>query len=232
MNVRYQRPAAIGLAALVAILTFVTAGHTPAVAAPPDGKDVTVVNRPTQPVPITGQVIVGSPVPVTQDGSWTVSLGETSTVTVANPSDRPVPVWNVEKSGDELIQFDLDVEVEPDAAFSTTAIPVPPGKRLLIEHISGDVRLPVGQKGIIRLDLVPASFRTDRVTARHVFPLLPAGVPISTGPEYSSHFLAQETRLFCEGASVVLLSRGPTYEKGAWAQIGFSGRLVDAPAHP
>jgi len=229
MNVRYQRPAAIGLGTLVAILT---AGHTPAVAAPPDGKDVTVVNQPTQPVPITGRVIVGSPVPVTQDGSWAVAIADTPTVTVANPNDHPVPVWNVEKSGETLIQFDLDVLVAPEAQFATAAIPVPAGKRLLIDHISGDVRLPIGQKGMVRLDLRPSSVRVDRPTARHVFPLLPVGAPISTGPEYSSHFFAQETRLFCEGGSEVLLIRGPTYEKDASAQVGISGRLLDAPAEP
>jgi len=131
----------------------------------------------------------------------------------------------------ERIQFRLLLRVDAGQTWSTTEYPLPEGKRLLIDHVSGDIRLPVDERGVVYLSLGPSTGGyTGPVT--HYFPLVPAGANISVGPQATSYFFGQTTKLFADGKVDVILSRGPTPSPMTEAAGGFvsiSGRLVDQP---
>jgi len=76
---RLIQKAIVATAFLGAISALVLVSESPVLAAPPD-KDVTVVNTPAQPVPVTGTVAVtggttvSGTVNAVQSGPWTVSI--------------------------------------------------------------------------------------------------------------------------------------------------------------
>ncbi len=132
----------------------------------------------------------------------------------------------------ERIQFHIDAELADGQSNAFLSFDIPEGKRLLIDHITADVQLPLGQRAYIQLGCQPAlNPPTSGLLAHHIFPVTPQGANISTGPGFETHVLAQVTNLFCDKELSIILARGPAPSppgEGS-GRIAISGRLVDQP---
>lgn len=129
---------------------------------------------------------------------------------------------------EQLIQFELLMQVQSGDQFGTSTFTVPAGKRLLVDYISADIRLPLNQRGDITVHTQPPYPGSARASVPHYFPLTPAGASISAAPNLRSHFLSQQTRLFTENKLEVLLVRGPSPNRGqAGGYVSISGRFAD-----
>ncbi len=130
----------------------------------------------------------------------------------------------------EPIQFMLELNLESDAAWAQQVFDIPAGKRLHIEYLSADVRLPPDQRGIIILNTRP-NFLTNRPSVPFHFALTAIGTHISVGPHARSHYVSQRTRLFSEEKLEIIFHRGPTpgFTGKAFARVGVSGYIVDIP---
>jgi hypothetical protein len=131
---------------------------------------------------------------------------------------------------EQYTQFELNIDVPDGAAAAAAEFTVPHGKRLLIDHIASDVRLPVGQRGCLIVHTKPSLPGAARASVPFTFGLVPSGCNISTGIGFECHYLSQVTRLFSVGSLEIILSRGPapTTPGRASALVAVSGRLVTA----
>jgi hypothetical protein len=132
----------------------------------------------------------------------------------------------------ELIQFRVQVNVADGAQFGTASFDVSEGKRLLIRHVSGDITLPTGQRGVVVIRTTP-DFAGQSTVLNNWFPLTWAGANISVGPQAESYYFTEHTSLFTDGTVSVALVRGPSppiLEGQAWADVTISGQLVDIPS--
>jgi len=147
-----------------------------------------------------------------------------------------IGVWNPPRvaaapAEGEQVQFRLLMNVPVGQSWATFSYPVPAGKRLLIDYVSGDVRLPVSERGVVYLSLGPGTGGYQGPVT-YYFPLVPAEANISVGPQAKSYFFGQVTNVFADGKVDIVLSRGPTPSPFANAAGGFvsvSGRLVPKP---
>jgi len=128
---------------------------------------------------------------------------------------------------EQLIQFELKLEVLSGQQFGSATFSVPAGKRLLIDYVSADIRLPSAQRGSITIHTRPPYPGSTRVSVPHFFFLTPAGASISAAASLKSHFVSQRTRLFTEQKLEVLLARGQATTQLAGGIVSISGRLVD-----
>jgi hypothetical protein len=119
--------------AIVAVIFALVPQHVRA--DPPPGQ-VTVINTAGQPVPVNGSVAA------TQSGSWTVGINGTPSITIANTPSAPVPIQNVDEYGRQPFQQFVSIDI-PDGSISgdSDTFTVPVGKRLVIEHVSGQIVL-------------------------------------------------------------------------------------------
>src|SRR5262245_22615287 len=97
----------------------------------PPGPDVRVVNTQNNPVPVS---VINFP-------------AGTNAVVVANPTNKPVLVRQVDSGAVQPFTFSDTMGFAPDKEFGTTftypRYTVPAGKRLVIEYISMSTQLPL-----------------------------------------------------------------------------------------
>ncbi len=141
----------------------------------------------------------------------------------------------------DRFQIRVPVSIPDGAAFSSESLNIPPGKRLLIDHITADIRLPDTQRGFVKLLLAPVTSEIggddSGFLVDHTFPLQDADGRISTSPGYRSWFLAQEVDLWADTIARVTVVRGPNLDGPipdvslvAAGTISLSGRIVEIPS--
>ncbi|MGB7068150.1 MAG: hypothetical protein WBD22_01530 [Pyrinomonadaceae bacterium] len=170
-------------------------------------KDVNVVNTPT--------------VQAQQSGSWTVDLDGTPTVNVGSSTADPVWVRDVNDARQPyLSQTFADFAAgSPTASgnFST----VPPGKRLVVEHVSVYGGIPAGQK---LFALITRENNTNHAVVLHP----QANFPAFGG---SDQFVAsEEMKLYFDaGATPGAFANRNSTTGGGNLIFAISGYLVDVP---
>jgi hypothetical protein len=89
-----------------------------------------------------------------QSGDWTVGIDWIrNTVKLQNSPADPLPVKVIGSgSARKAFQARVSVNVTPGSGFQTQFLPIPAGKRLVIENISAVGRVPAGGRMEIRLD--------------------------------------------------------------------------------
>jgi hypothetical protein len=204
-------------------------------------KDVLVVNAPNQPVPVSGNVAIGgtanvdvtntpnvnvASLPAVQLAAGTsVGISGTPNVNVANqPTVRLAPdtvVAAVNANARQLVQtlFEMDI-VGGKFQNAATMYTVPPGKRFVLEDVSGHALLPTGQKLVIA-ELVLQD--PPRITE---FPVSFSGTTFGV-----DWFLFGRTaRGYANpGASVQAIAQRSDSSGDAQVIFNLSGYLVDLP---
>jgi hypothetical protein len=82
-----------------------------------------------------------------QSGVWTVGINPTqNTVQLSNSAINPLPVKIIESGARKPFQTRASVNIPAGDNFETAFLPIPAGKRLVIENISAIARCPQGQR--------------------------------------------------------------------------------------
>ncbi len=221
-----------------------TAQKTPP-ARPEGGPDVTVVNTPSNPVPVAGTVTVGNtgtnPVSVRVVNDNNTPSVVSGNVTVSN-SAGPLLVRDSYSAGKQPLHFS-HVDVRYDYPFTniysvSTSYTVPAGKRLVIESLSAEIDAvkesisgqPPGKKFYIRVTTPTHVYPGNCCLSvtNHVF------LPLTYGWDFgtSEFFLgSMQTRLYVESGKTVTLTahrnRLPGAIESERVSFFFSGYLVD-----
>lgn len=136
-TLKHYLTASIGLVLFASVIAFSLPqiGHANlAAAAPPNDKDVVVVNTNAQPVPVAVQ---GTPtVNAKQSGAWTVGLTGTPTIEIDNNSGSAIAVRDIDRPTAQPFQYEAVVTIEDGIQGGNAAIPVPSGKLLVVEYVS------------------------------------------------------------------------------------------------
>lgn len=161
----------------------------------------------------------------------------------ADPN-RPVgPVKPVLVLQDDAERFQIvtDLTVQPGQQGSPPEVLIiPPGKRLIIDHVSADVRTSDTQRAVVMLSLGPVTSAVGGSAAflavPYFFSLQDSDGRISTGPSFRVWYLSQQVELWAETFARVMLVRGPSLDGSfpddatpALGRISISGRIVDSP---
>ena len=184
-------------------LALVAVAYTSVYAAPPFARDVNVVNTPL-------------PVDVTN-----TSLDVTGTVLVANPSTDPVLVRDVDNPAPEPFQTTVLVSVSEGNAVGSESMAIPPGKQLVVEHVSAVVSLPIGQK-VIRVGV-----KTELSGSGLVEHFLPATLQGTQTADRDIFIASQQTRLYADPQLIVTFERDD-FSGNASSEFAISGYLVDS----
>lgn len=135
MHSRWNSILMVGAMSFAGVAASSTATRSP---------EVTVANTPAQPVPVT--VISPNPVPVT----------------VISPNPVPVAVMSPVRSP---FQQNVSVSIPAGIPSNTVSFAVPAGFRLVIEYVSGSVR--VSDKELVRVNV---STSASGASANHTIP--------------------------------------------------------------
>ena len=187
------------LSALIAIIAVLTPRSTQGQAGSTTSKEVSVVNTPTVNV-------ANSPaVRAQQGGNWTVNLAEGASVGI-DPARNKV---KVDDSTREPVTISLGLfHVAGQQTYVTDTFLVPEGKRLVVEHVYGNV---------VRVGNAPAEFFLRTVVPGHGAELnLPLSYTTTTWP------LSGEIYTFCFTQPVKLYVANPTDDGKEWGIDVFS----------
>lgn len=200
----------------------------------PNGPDVRVVNKPSEPVPvtlkgtgsITGDVnVVNSPTVKLASGSKVGIDPNSDGVTVRNTSSQPVPIAGTVSNADEPARspyqdgfgFELANGITTERALS----PLPADKRLVIEYFSATATVPSGQTGFFFIKT-----RAGGVTALHTVPAV-ASFQDSAFPGSDLLVAAQSIRLYADAGTSPTVSFRRSSGAGAASYSAFvSGYFV------
>ena len=198
-NPKYPLIALAAYLALVGTLAVTTSRPATGQNGQPHGPDVRVINKTTEPVPVTLQGTAG-PVPVSIQGTAQID------------TSSPIPVRDVDRQVQQPVQFSL---FNPPGNTYT----VPAGKQLVIEYVSGGLGITSsgGAFAEIFIEVSPG--------ITHIIP----GTPVSYAdgnPGGLGFAFSQPCRIYAgpgatvkfHGSQGVLLST-----------LNVSGYLVDAP---
>ena len=118
-------------------------------------KDVRVINRPTEAVPVAvqgttnvaGNVSISNvpTVEARQNGAWNVGITGTPTVQVGNSETTPVFVRDVDRPTDQPFQQEVVVTVNDGEGGQNGFITVPAGKLFVVEQVSALGTAPADQ---------------------------------------------------------------------------------------
>lgn len=186
-----------------------------ALAAPqvPPSAPVTVVNTPANPVPVTGSlgvsgtVSVSGTVPVTQSGTWSVEVAD------------PLNTKNIDEHGRNPFTVKASCSSSDSNFCSASMPPVPAGKRLVLEYVSGrmQVNTLVGAVGVQDFSLLVVG--TDTLLS------LPAQF-IGSHDGTENYRVSERVVLFVE-AGQVLKGEFSSWETNMSGSALLSGYLVD-----
>jgi hypothetical protein len=187
---------ASGWAALVVALVF---GGPPGAAAPP------AVREGASPRPrLSGRDTVQS-------------------VLVANTTAEAVQVRSVDQGVLQPVQHQENIEIGPGFQSGCTEFPVPAGKRLVIEYVSGHSAISAPYV----LAQVAVSTVVGGTQVAHLLPTFRTGVD---GNGRDVFVAGQSTRLYADPDSSVLVCgsrEGASPEPTVFVFLGFSGHLTD-----
>lgn len=197
------------------------------------GPDVTVVNTPANPVPvslqgttsISGSVdITGTP-NVNVVNSPTVTLAPGSTVSIGNPASAPVLTRDVDSPARQAVTFHDEVSLPAGSLGDVSAgvFTPPAGKRLVIEYVAGGVFLQPGQKALVTVftSLVSSGFF-------HPLTVVPQGDFSGLFARPEAFTVNQQLRLYSDAPFPVRVQLQRNDATGsALLQLTFSGYLVD-----
>lgn len=139
----------------------------------PPGPDVRVINRASEPVPVTGQINIGSLPAVQLD------------------TNGPLPVTDSDNPARQPVQFYL----HSNPVSGPTTYEVPAGKRLVIEHISGNA---YSSRNVLWIEV---STTAGGQGLSHLLPVTKAGL---AGNQVDTVFVfAHETRLYADASTSV-----------------------------
>ena len=125
-------------------------------------------------------------------------------------------------SGKAAFTFGAAMPSMPPGNLATNrAIAIPPGKRLVITHISGSAQLPAGQS----VALVQLLVSTDMGNAVHYF------VPTRSAASATAvrYLFSQDTTIYADDEIKVYVVRSASAD-GASADVAVSGYLIDCSA--
>jgi hypothetical protein len=162
-----------------------------------------------------------------QSGLWTVGIdGTRNTVNVQNSAAAPLSVSVIDPNGSQPFQMRVPINVFAGGPSSSTetVIPIPTGKRLVIENVSADAEIPAGEKIVLsvvtRLD---ASTPSNSVS--NFIVLSEQGV---FGDK--SIFAANHKTLEFAAVQLSVIAR-PTFLSGTgFATVNLSGHRENVPA--
>ena len=183
---------------------------------PPGGLAVRLVDP--LPLPVTGTV----------DGTFSLAPG--ATVAVGNTLSNPVPVVNV-NNGLQPFQRNRVCTTTAGSLGCSALVPVPAGKRLVIEYASLQACILPGQAGYMVVDSTVGGFATE-----HVLPLVVAPGPGSTSigcnsPAASSLLaVGEQVHLYQDAGSLNLVAFRTSTAGIADFRFSISGHLEDVPA--
>lgn len=193
------------LAILCAVATLITA---PSVSDAQSKPTVTVVNTASNPVPVTGSVTVGNAV-----------------IPVEVSNADPIPVSVSSGPAVQPIHDTVSSSLE-DGEFGVfkIAYTVPAGKRLVIEFISFQSRIPIGQ----RPEPFGLNTKVGGETGFYVFPVSFAFEDTNIGLD--TYVASSPTRIYCDPGQSLIFRLGRTANDGtASAFFTFSGYLENVP---
>lgn len=194
------------------------------------GGTVNVGNLPaTQQV--AGTVSVGN-FPATQAVSGTVGISSTAnTVRIGNAAGSPALVREVGDAHKEIFQRSFFMTYNGTQA-AQVQIFVPPGKRLVIEYLSGHSCLPPGRRAL-GLFLILTNLSTSSEALHSYAPLaLGAGGPnCNVNVPQDQFYVSQETKLYVEQNSVIRVAGTSDMEDGTTGTLtlGITGYFVTIP---
>lgn len=140
-------------------------------------------------------------------------------VMVVNPMTKPAAVRDVENPSRQPFQKHVEILVRPGESAGTRALPVPTGKRLVIEYVSG-----FGNSLPSRL--IPFLKVTTTVDGNAVSHYV-VGNPLTVG----GFIVSQQVRLYADPNTRVsiLAARPDASDQEAKADVSISGYVVDVP---
>jgi hypothetical protein len=163
------------------------------------------------------------PVPTTVNNSPTVKLASNAAVTVNNGEANPVRIQNI---NDGVTPFHQSVIGSfPMGSLSGSGIiPVPDGKRLIIEYVSAHVLLPTGQN----LSQISISTQIKETTVQHSLVRNEHGAHLSSSNNLFT--VGQSLRLYADGGTPIIFSlvRNSTVSSPGYG-LTVSGYLVNLP---
>jgi hypothetical protein len=175
-----------------------------------------------------------------QSGTWTVGVDPArNTVRLSNSTSEPLPV-QVIGSGSARKAFQTRILVDPtNTGYATATMPIPAGKRLVIENISAIARTPEGLRMEINFfsyfdnngdgigDIADITFHRIALTDQGSF----VGTAIASA-NHKVLVFADET-IGTSHYGVVVQGRLNGAANGfAQGQVTFSGYLEDLPVVP
>jgi len=137
-------------------------------------------------------------------------------VTIVNDENQPVPVYEVINK--QPFQWGETVDFDPTQLGGSVSFTVPAGNRLVIEYVSGNAGIDIG-------DLVAFSVWTtvNRVFTRHEI------TPTAVGPAggFAKGYIANQSLvLYADPETVVTVYAGDTLGGRAAMHASISGYLV------
>ena len=170
----------------------------------------------------------------------TDAVGPVKPVEIVNEPLTVEGTVEVQKSEPERFQTIVSLQLADGEAVAVQRLNIPPGKRLLIDFISADVRTVDSQRASVTLSLAPIdssiSDTAGALTVNYKFPLTDTDSRISTAPTSRVWYLAEKVDLWADTVATVGIVRGPSLDGPfpdsagtASGRITLSGRLVDLP---
>lgn len=144
-------------------------------------------------------------------------------VRVTNETSEAVPVWDVKSSARQPFQAQVDIQVPFDSAGEDALLPVPSGKRLVIEFASARGFAPAGQAMAFSIRSIVGGTSTPHYLAAE---------QQTFGSSRVQFVASQATRIYTDpGADVYLrVDRSFGQDGPVGARISVSGYLEDAPS--
>ena len=200
-------------------------------------KDVEVVNTPKVNVANTANVnVVNTPsvnvgtLPAVQLAPGaTVGIAGTPSVQIANSPSNPLPVRDAATPNRTPFQTELTVEVKDSERSGSGFVPVPAGKRLVIEYASVISVADIGQALVFELVTQSKTGTQPPVSSRFFLPTTLRS-PAPVGGDEDQYVAGQVVKLFSDpGTSLELRAeRGALNSGNAIAIFAISGYLEDA----
>lgn len=149
----------------------------------------------------------------------TFTLAASQRVKVVNGENRPIPVYNV--ADKQPFQWSvMNVDFDPTQLGASVSFTVPAGKRLVIEYVSGNVFVDIGDAVVFSV-----STTVNDVLAHHQLILTPVG---SSGGFAKGYTASQSLLLNADSETEVTVYAGNTLGGRATMHTAISGYIVDS----
>jgi hypothetical protein len=193
----------------------------------PVSGNISVANSPAVQAQQSGAWTVGAQqsgawtVGAQQSGAWNVGISGTPNIVVANPSSAPVLLRDVDNPDKSPWQRSASVVVAAGSISANTILAVPAGKRFVIEEVSTDCALPVGQRIRERVLVIEGG-----VQVSHRIVATPLGTfDFGSGP-FDVFEATHHTKIYAVGNIELVVARSDT-SGTASVNFSLSGHLVD-----